>query len=111
MKEQYRACSAAEEKAKGRMAFRVLGRREGMALCRIRLFTGRPHQIRVQFASRGFALYGDARYGRREGSIWLCFRRKSSWNIPQKSPGILKYPRENPFPYLPESLPAYDAPS
>lgn len=33
-----------------------------LSLVRIRLVTGRHHQIRVQFASRGHALYGDARY-------------------------------------------------
>lgn len=33
------------------------------SLVRIRLYTGRTHQIRVQFASRGMPLYGDARYG------------------------------------------------
>lgn len=32
----------------------------------IRLFTGRTHQIRVQFASRGMPLCGDRRYGSRE---------------------------------------------
>jgi len=37
---------------------------EILTLVRIRLMTGRHHQIRVQFASRGLPLYGDARYGR-----------------------------------------------
>ena len=35
-------------------------------LVRIRLHTGRSHQIRVQFASRGFPLVGDHKYGSRD---------------------------------------------
>lgn len=35
---------------------------------RIRLYTGRSHQIRVQFSSRGFPLVGDHKYGSRDGS-------------------------------------------
>ena len=37
------------------------------SLVRIRLHTGRSHQIRVQFASRGFPLVGDHKYGARDG--------------------------------------------
>ena len=36
------------------------------SLVRIRLHTGRSHQIRVQFASRGFPLVGDHKYGGRD---------------------------------------------
>lgn len=36
------------------------------ALVRIRLFTGRSHQIRVQFASRKHPLVGDHKYGARD---------------------------------------------
>ena len=40
--------------------------REGEdSLVRIRLHTGRSHQIRVQFSSRGFPLVGDHKYGSR----------------------------------------------
>ena len=35
-------------------------------LVRIRLYTGRSHQIRVQFSSRGFPLVGDHKYGSRD---------------------------------------------
>ena len=36
------------------------------ATVRIRLHTGRSHQIRVQFSSRGFPLLGDHKYGARD---------------------------------------------
>lgn len=37
------------------------------SLVRIHLHTGRSHQIRVQFASRGFPLVGDHKYGAKDG--------------------------------------------
>ncbi len=40
--------------------------RHGEDLVRIRLHTGRSHQIRVQFSSRGFPLVGDHKYGSRD---------------------------------------------
>ena len=36
------------------------------SLVRIQLHTGRSHQIRVQFSSRGFPLVGDHKYGSRD---------------------------------------------
>lgn len=36
-----------------------------VSLVRIQLMTGRTHQIRVQFASRGMPLLGDGKYGSR----------------------------------------------
>ena len=38
------------------------------SLVRVRLHTGRTHQIRVQFASRKMPLYGDNRYGGVKGA-------------------------------------------
>ena len=38
------------------------------SLVRIRLHTGRSHQIRVQFSSRGFPLVGDRKYGGRDNA-------------------------------------------
>ena len=36
------------------------------SLVRVRLHTGRSHQIRVQFSSRGYPLVGDHKYGSRD---------------------------------------------
>ena len=38
------------------------------SIVRVRLHTGRSHQIRVQFASRGYPLVGDHKYGARDNS-------------------------------------------
>lgn len=40
---------------------------ELLTLVKVRLITGRTHQIRVQFASRKMPLLGDGRYGSRDG--------------------------------------------
>ena len=44
------------------LEFALLGWEEGMSMVRIRLLTGRTHQIRVQFASRGMPLLGERKY-------------------------------------------------
>ena len=46
-----------------------------LSLIKIKLITGRSHQIRVQFASRGYPLWGDSKYGiknegRGEIALW-----------------------------------------
>ena len=48
-----------------KLAYRVLEEATPLTLVHIRLYTGRSHQIRVQFASRGFPLAGDHKYARR----------------------------------------------
>lgn len=50
---------------KARLEFHRLSAGDS-SLVRIRLHTGRSHQIRVQFSSRGFPLVGDHKYGSRD---------------------------------------------
>jgi 23S rRNA pseudouridine1911/1915/1917 synthase len=45
------------------MHYRVLARTDGNSWLEIQLETGRTHQIRVQAASRGHPVLGDAQYG------------------------------------------------
>ena len=45
------------------LSYETLDSKKGFSLVQIDLKTGRPHQIRVQFASRKHPLFGDQRYG------------------------------------------------
>jgi len=44
--------------------YEILDAEDNLSLVKINLKTGRSHQIRVQFASRGHTLYGDQKYGK-----------------------------------------------
>jgi len=69
---------------KARLTYRRLSVGE-QSLVRIRLHTGRSHQIRVQFASRGFPLVGDHKYGSRAKEtapmLYSC-QLSFDWNGP-----------------------------
>src|SRR5690606_28486225 len=44
------------------LRYKTLGYKEGLSLVKVNLITGRPHQIRVQFSTEGYPIYGDQRY-------------------------------------------------
>lgn len=80
-----RMTMVASEMAKGVqeavLDYRVIASNENMSRIRIRLHTGRTHQIRVQFASRGYPLVGERKYSTLEDgcqiALWsyrLAFR-------------------------------------
>ena len=53
--------------------YKVIEEQDNLSLVDISLETGRYHQIRVQFASRGYPLYGDQLYGKQDKEqIALC---------------------------------------
>lgn len=51
-----------------KLAYEVIRKDAVHALVKIRLYTGRTHQIRVQFASRKTPITGDGKYGSRTNS-------------------------------------------
>ena len=53
------------------LSFERVSYKDGFSLVKINLKTGRSHQIRVQFSSRGFPLYGDLKYGGVKGQLAL----------------------------------------
>lgn len=64
------------------LSYKVLQRNGKYALVLINLETGRHHQIRVQFASRGYPLCGDQRYGKVDGSQLALFAYQLSFTHP-----------------------------
>lgn len=55
-----------------RLKFEVISQKQagecGLSLVKVKLFTGRTHQIRVQFSFRGYPLYGDGKYGAKDNA-------------------------------------------
>lgn len=47
------------------LGYKTVAENNGLALVKVLLHTGRTHQIRVQFAHRGWPLAGDGKYGSR----------------------------------------------
>ena len=58
------------------LRYKRLGQSGDLSLVRVRLETGRTHQIRCQFAAHGFPLAGERKYSTREDpwplALWSC---------------------------------------
>ena len=66
-----------------RLFFETMDQKEDMSLVRVQLYTGRTHQIRCQFASRGFPLVGERKYSTREDDCPLALW---SWSLAFRHP-------------------------
>lgn len=78
---------------------------EIFSLVFVTLLTGRTHQIRVQFASRGFSLVGDGKYGSRHKSEIALFSARLSFSHPvtkDERVFTLSLPERFPFSYFSE---------
>lgn len=67
--------AGAKDAKKCELSYEVLREWEDRSLVKIRLLTGRHHQIRVQFAHAGAPVAGDQKYGKAEGGrgqLLLC---------------------------------------
>lgn len=81
--------------------YRVIGACDGLSKVAVRLHTGRTHQIRVQFASRGLPLVGERKYSTREDPCEIALW---SYQIGFTHPGTGKWmvfsqqpPKEYPW--------------
>ncbi len=69
-----------------------------VSLVKIKLHTGRTHQIRVQFASRKHPILGDRKYGSSVNSKTALFSHKISFNLNGQNHEFKALP-ENSFPW------------
>ncbi len=72
---------------KGKLAileYKLISYKDNLSLIKINLETGRSHQIRVQFSSRGYPLYGDQRYNKnaKVGEQIALFSNSITFNHP-----------------------------
>jgi 23S rRNA pseudouridine1911/1915/1917 synthase len=70
-------CDKDREGAKfASLSYEAVSQAEGYSLLRVRLMTGRSHQIRVQLAGMGNPVVGDRKYGTDDShhtaALWAC---------------------------------------
>jgi 23S rRNA pseudouridine1911/1915/1917 synthase len=64
-----KAFTSPKGKAKeSRLKFITIKTNDKYSVIEVDLITGRPHQIRVQFAEEGYPLWGDLKYGNSKGT-------------------------------------------
>ncbi len=56
--------------------YKIIKKINNLNLVEINLVTGRHHQIRIQFSSRGYPLYGDNRYGEKDNKQLALYAYK-----------------------------------
>jgi len=90
------------------LEYRVLGKTEEHTLVRVKLHTGRTHQIRVQFSSRRLPLLGDGKYGSSDNRCDIAlFACRVAFRHPRtgKEIAVFARPDEERYPWNEFALP------
>ena len=85
---------------KAKLGYELVSCSENMSLLKILLYTGRSHQIRVQFASRKLPLIGDGKYGSKDNRCTVALWSSEivfEWN--GDSVEFVSYPDNKQFPW------------
>jgi len=73
-----------------KLDYKIIKQSNNRTMVSINLYTGRAHQIRVQFASRGHALIGDTKYGKIKNDRILLWAYEIEFKHPVKDE-VLKF--------------------
>lgn len=80
------------------LEYEVIGTKEGLSLVKAKMLTGRTHQIRLQFSSRGTSLYGDRRYGG-AGNKTALWSHKLTFVSGGKTQTVISVPPMDEYPW------------
>ncbi|MDU2199432.1 MAG: RNA pseudouridine synthase, partial [Peptostreptococcaceae bacterium] len=92
-----------KEAKNAELDYETLQSKNNFSLVQIDLKTGRPHQIRVQFASRKHPLFGDQRYGQdvnkvgQQIALWSYKIEITHPTTKEKMEFICEPPKEYPW--------------
>lgn len=90
-----------DEGKDSKLEYEVIDFKNNLSLVKIKLLTGRSHQIRVQFASRNHPLFGDAKYNKSSNKEQIClFAKELSFIHPISKERLyfkLELPKYNPW--------------
>jgi len=83
------------------LEYELVSFKNNLSLVKINLKTGRSHQIRVQFSSRGYPLYGDQKYNRnaKKAQIALYATSLSFYHPVTKEELMFEIPVPNIYPF------------
>ncbi len=79
----------------------IVSEKDDSSLCRVKLITGRFHQIRAQFSARGNALTGDKKYGSRDSGCRYpaLFSCRISFELFGKKILAVAFPNTEEYPW------------
>ena len=83
-KEEISVISTKEKGKYAKLEYKLLAYKNNLSLVKVNLITGRHHQIRLQFASRGNPLYGDQLYGKKDKKQIALFAYHIAFKHPVK---------------------------
>ena len=85
---------------KAKLGYELVSYSENMSLLKILLYTGRSHQIRVQFASRKLPLIGDGKYGSKDNRCSVAlWSSEIAFNSNGESVEFVSSPDSKQFPW------------
>lgn len=82
--------------------YKVLAEQNGLSLVEAKLETGRTHQIRVQFASAGYPLLGEGKYGINREDRRRGYNHQALYSYYLKIDNIEVYAEKNKIAFLKE---------